>query len=97
MYKIRIKSIDLFVNRYDRNPIVADLQYQVQKLGFRKTGSSGGTVSTITVAVRQDDGTIKDEVVNVGDIVKSVAKNTSDIIKINNVINNISGSIWKEV
>lgn len=93
MEKIGLKSINLGIHKYDRNPFVSELQYEVNKLKLNNTQSSG-VVDNITVNVKQNDGSTKQETVNVGDLVKQVSNNTEDVKILKETT--ADGYVWNE-
>lgn len=91
MEKINIGSINLGIERYDRNPIVSDLQREVNKLKIQKgSGQISGELNDVIVTI---DG--KKEVVNMGKLVKTVNENKADIKVLKETT--VGDQIWNEV
>lgn len=93
MEKINIGSIDLGIERYDRNPIVADLQREVNKLKLQKGNGSGQISGELNDVIVNIDG--NKEVVNMGNLVKTVQENKADIKVLKE--NTGGDQIWNEV
>lgn len=93
MEKINIGSIDLGIERYDRNPIVADLQREVNKLKLQKGNGSGQISGELNDVIVNIDG--NKEVVNMGTLVKTVQENKADIKILKE--NTGGDQIWNEV
>lgn len=91
MEKINIGSINLGIEKYDRNPIVSDLQREVNKLKIQKdSGQISGELNDVIVTV---DG--NKEVVNMGKLVKTVRENKADIKVLKETTP--GDQIWNEV
>ena len=91
MEKINIGSINLGIERYDRNPIVSDLQREVNKLKIQKgSGQISGELNDVIVTI---DG--NKEVVNMGKLVKTVNENKADIKVLKETT--VGDQIWNEV
>nr|DAJ12358.1 MAG TPA: hypothetical protein [Bacteriophage sp.] len=91
MEKINIGSINLCIERYDRNPIVSNLQREVNKLKIQKgSGQISGELNDVIVTI---DG--NKEVVNMGKLVKTVNENKADIKVLKETT--VGDQIWNEV
>ena len=93
MEKVNIGSINLGIERYDRNPIVSDLQREVNKLKIQKGNGSGQISGELNDVIVTIDG--NKEVVNMGKLVKTVKENKTDIKVLKEITH--GDQIWNEV
>ena len=93
MEKINIGSINLGIERYDRNPIVSDLQREVSKLKIQKGNGSGQISGELNDVIVTIDG--NKEVVNMGKLVKTVNENKADIKVLKETT--VGDQIWNDV
>lgn len=93
MEKINIGSINLGIERYDRNPIVSDLQREVNKLKIQNGSGSGQISDELNDVIVTVDG--NKEVVNMGKLVKTVRENKTDIKTLKETTP--GDQIWNEV
>lgn len=89
MEKVNIGSINLGIERYDRNPIVSDLQREVNKLKIQKGNGSGQISGELNDVIVTIDG--NKEVVNI----KTVKENKADIKVLKETTH--GDQIWNEV
>lgn len=93
MEKVNIRSINLSIERYDRNPIVSDLQREVNKLKIQNGSGSGQISGELNDMIVTVDG--NKEVVNMGKLVKTVRENKTDIKTLKETTP--GDQIWNEV
>ena len=93
MEKVNIGSINLGIERYDRNPIVAELQRDINKLKIQKGNGSGQISGELNDVIVTIGG--KKEVVNMGNLVKTVKDNKADIKVLKETT--VGDQIWNEV